>query len=166
MNDHIADEKIAHIQRLYNTNATAKELFDWLASREKGANFTNASRASQMTGENYYDVIALFRELDELGLGRFIPGRKGGKSRFEWIYDVRSLGNAAKGVTVALREVPPDATDDEDDGDEDSSTLSNDVLIHEFQLRTGSKIQLALPSDLTAREADRIGAWIRTLPFE
>ena len=166
MNGIMNEDKIAQLRKLYQEDRSAKSLLDWLAGRQNSAQMTNVERAVQVTGESYGDIVTVFRKLDNAGLGRFMVGRKGHKTRIEWSFDVKSLGNAARGSSMGLKEAPErgisDADEDSGGQDVDDSTL----LSHEFQVRPDFKLMLVLPADLSAREADRIANWIRTLPFD
>lgn len=146
------------LRALRDADPTAKALFDWFSTRLKGARTTKARVAAERTGCDYADIISLFRRLDELGVGRFLVGRKGQESRMEWSYDVHTLVLLSNGEIDLAEAVAEDAPefDEEEAGN----------VRHRYALRPNYEIELALPADLRPREADRLANWIRTLPFE
>lgn len=163
MNNVVNDTKAPALRKLYKDSETGKALMDWLASRQYGATVTTARRAAQVTGQDYRAMIKVMKELDEMEVGRFLTGRKGQESRIEWAFDVRSLGKVASGGGSRLEEVPADAETDEEDAADAHS--ADDTIPHVFQLRPDMKVEIALPEDLTDREADRLASWIKSLPF-
>lgn len=164
MNNTVSDAKASELKRLYKSNLVAKSLFDSLASRQNGATVTKARRAAQITGQDYRDMVRLLKELGEMGVGRFLAGRKGQETRIEWAFDVRSLGKVAAGGGSRLEEVPADAEIEEDEGAAETAA-ADETIPHVFQLRPDMKVEIALPEDLTDREADRLASWIKSLPF-
>lgn len=145
------------LRSLYRSDETASAFFDWFNSRGKGSRETKARVASDRTGRNYFEIVELFREFDNLGLGKFVVGRRGAETRFEWSYDVKSLARIATGEADEAEDVPEDARED-DEGE--------DMLEHSFNLRPELTVTLRLPENFTAREAERLSRWITSLPFE
>jgi hypothetical protein len=165
MNTQMNNELIDGLKRLYVQDQTAKALLDKLAERKNGATVTKAKRAATVTGQEYRRIIAVFKELEELGLGRFLAGRKGHDSRMEWAFDVRTLGPVARGAKMQLAEVPFDSEDDdEDSGDADAT--ESDLILHAFQLRPDCSVEVTLPADVTQKEVERLGLWLRSIPFD
>lgn len=156
-------ELIEGLKRLYGRDPTAKVLLDKLSERKNGATLTKAKRAATISGEEYRRVIAVFKELEELGLGRFVAGRKGHDSRMEWAFDVRTLGPVARGAKMALEEVPFDA---EDDDETNGRETESGLIMHAFQLRADCSVEIKLPVDVTQKEVERLGMWLRSIPFE
>jgi len=155
----VAPSNIAsRVSGLYRDHDTARALFDWFHSRTNSARETKARVASQRTDRDYGDIVELFKKLDEIGVGQYIVGRKGGETRFVWSFDVKSLALIALGESDELLSIPSDAPQDDDDPE--------DELKHEFALRANMTITVRLPTDLTAREAERLAGWIRSLPFD
>ena len=100
-------------------------------------------------GATRREAIDLLNRLEELGLGSFTVGRKGGKSRLVW--------NA--GAQLSLRRTATDPSG----GPAHASSASD--LVHTYRLRPDSTVEVRLPVDLTSDEADRFSTFIRTLPF-
>lgn len=132
--------------------------FDYLASRKRfPADLTldDASRALPKVSKP--DLIAIFRDLDALGLAEFRMGRRGFKTRLTWIARPADVASAWRGE---LQEVAIG-----DDSDEDSILESEDFVEHVYQLRRELQVRLELPADLTEKEAAKLARWIETLPF-
>ncbi len=56
---------------------------------------------------------------------------------------------------------------EEDNGDEEDERFDPaGTIMHKFQLRPHWQVDLALPLDLTEREAARLSEFIKTLPFD
>lgn len=162
MNDS-PDQRISQqIQHLAATNGAAGSLFTLFAKRQKDSRETSVERAARKAGVDYSSMLQVFRELDEIGVGRFIPGRHGHASRISWHYSIQSLGKIALGKGRKLDSVSPDAETEEPEA---SSLADGAEVEHEFQLRSDLKIKFALPSDLSEREAERLGAFLKTLPL-
>lgn len=152
------------LKALCSENDVAQKLFAGFAGRAKDARETTVVRAAWLAGADYYAMLAVFRELDQLGAGRFIPGRHGYQSRMEWAFSIRSLGQVAQGQKAKPEEVAADAIV-EDETDEAGPGSGVKSLRHEFQLREGFRARFDLPSDMTDKEAERLAAFIKTLPF-
>ena len=145
------------LRDLYRTDKTALALINWFYSRGKGSRETKARVAADRTGREYSEIVELFRKFDDLGLGRFVVGRRGAETRFEWNYDVKSIVRIATGEADEAEDVPQDAQED-DEGE--------DMLEHSFNLRPELTVTLRLPETFTAREAERLSGWIKSLPFD
>jgi len=116
MNDVFQPSTVQAVQTLYEANQDAKKLFDWAASLKKDAAETSLERLMAVLGISRKSAVALAQELEAAGCGRFIVGRKGAKSRFEWHYSRVSLGQAAVGETEKIEPVSTDlATEAEED---------------------------------------------------
>ncbi len=157
------------LKSLYVTDAIAKSVLDEFASRQRNQQRTkldqlllrlsNAGKVASRTG-----VINVLRKLEEYGCGNFITGRKGHPSRFEWQYDLSSVGKAAAGGTQSIEEIQP--IDDEEDNNGEATPTPSNAIEHKYQLRSDWQVGIKLPSDLTAREAARLSEFIKTLPFD
>jgi hypothetical protein len=102
-------------------------------------------------------VIRTFKALDEYGCGTFKAGRKGWPSRFEWTAQMVSVGQAASGETEQVEETVEAETEEEE---------PIAALKHVFRLRADVMVSFELPRDFTPTEADRLAAFVKTLPFE
>ena len=159
------------LKALYASDLTAKAVLDQFASRQRNQQTTKLEQLlfrlnNSGVGVAKADVIGVLRKLDELGCGDFRTGRKGHPTRFEWKYDLVSVGKAAAGGTQAVEEIQPTA--DQDNGDEEAAvkTIPEGSIQHTFQLRPGWQIEITLPADLSTREAGRLSEFVKTLPFD
>jgi len=100
----------------------------------------------------------LFKSLQDLECGKFIPGRHNHRSRFAWEVELTSVARAAAGEPrePQLAESDSGVEDDSDDW----------LLTHTFHLREDFEAHVDLPYDLTREEADRFAMFIKALPFE
>lgn len=132
-------------------------------------------------------AINLLRELEGLGYGMFKVGRKGHPSRFEWSIDPEELrkllddddeqqtARASEEASVAPEKpaptrmsfmgqpatVEPPTTP----ARAPQPTAGTDIQ-HQYVLRPDYRVSLNLPDDLTPREAEVLGEWVRNLSFE
>lgn len=146
------------IADLYRNDDCARALFDWFHNRTNSARETKARVASDRTGFEYGYIVELLKKLDDIGVGKYVVGRKGAETRIIWEFDVKSLAKIALGESQELQSVPTDAPQDDDDPE--------DEIKHDFALRPDKTVMFRLPVNLTQREADRLASWIRSLPFE
>lgn len=107
MNSQIGDRVRSDLQALRMRDAGAKAFFDWAANRTNDAAETSVDRISQKMQSSYAEARDLAKRLCEIGLGDFVIGRKGWKSRIRWKFSLRSLGKAAAGEDVPLERVDP-----------------------------------------------------------
>lgn len=159
MNDLSSTEASDRLRKMYQRSLSAKALFDWFDSRTNSARETKARVASAQTNCDYGEIIELFKELADIGVGQYVVGRKGAETRIVWEYDVKGLSRIAKGDVQELIGVPAGAIKDDD------PEAGDDIMAHEFVLRPGLKVTLRLPIDLSDREADRLAGWVKSLPF-
>jgi hypothetical protein len=110
---------------------------------------------------NRAEIVALMKALEDVGVGKFVHGRSGHPSRFEWSTSLKSVGQAAVGEAVELEDIEGELEDDDQTEEEEVETVE-----HSFKLRPELDIALVLPEDLTVREAERLATFIRSLPFE
>lgn len=150
------------LRLLYSGNPTAKMLMDHFAGRQRDRAETTVDRLfERLIAEGKpvtrSDLVQVFRELQGLGAGSFIVGRKGHPSRFRWSVSSVELGKAAPGGEASVP-VPRPA--------KSQSRERSDVISHRFVLRADFTVSFLLPSDLSSAEAARLSDFVRTLPFE
>lgn len=115
MNDAVTGAQRAFLENFCKSDECAAALFDWAAKRKKDANFTNIERLSWLTNWEEREIRRVAQALQDEGFCRFIPGRKGHKSRIEWYYSIRSMAQIALGEPVELSEIGPDVIDEIED---------------------------------------------------
>ena len=159
----------AGLRELYRDNEVARRLFDDFAGRRKDRSMTPASRAAYLADASHGEIIALFRELDRLRVGEFKIGRRGSKTRIEWLFSMRSLGEVAKGEANQPEEIDPAQLADRDAPEDESLEADADDtewIVHPFQLRPDLRVSIKLPTNLTSKEAERLAGFIRQVPFD
>jgi hypothetical protein len=163
MNYHIDQEKISKIQALYQADLIAKKFFDFAATRERSSE-TTVRRVASHLSEGNRQVIKLFKKLEEIGLGTFVVGRHGAKSRFRWLFSLPSVGKVARMETKKLEEINPEPGP-ESESEDQADASDKEVITHSYQIRRDVAVRIALPYDLNEKEAERMAIWIRTLPL-
>ena len=175
----VPDDSLKSLTTLYASNPAAKAVLDEFASRQRSQQVTTLDQLllrlnDSGVGVARADVIGVLRKLAELGYGYFITGRRGHRTRFEWKYDLVSVGNAASGGTQVVEKIQPGSAQDNDDDDFPAALSAGSVaettpegaIRHTFQLRPDWQIELTLPADLSVREASRLSEFVKTLPFD
>lgn len=114
MTSDIENDVQERIKALYREDDTARDFLDQCAERAKDASSISIDRMAYLLDSSRQTAIELARELEEAGVGTFMVGRRGHKSRFEWEYSCISVGKVAAGETTALEE-PEDAEEEIDD---------------------------------------------------
>jgi hypothetical protein len=111
------------LRQLYRQSPVAQAFLDHVARRERDQSETKIDRILvRLRAEKHdfprHDIIALFRELEELGCGQFVEGRRGWPSRFVWSVGLRSVGSAAAGESQPIAQISAEQeTSDEDSSD-------------------------------------------------
>jgi hypothetical protein len=154
-----ANKQVDGLKKLYRSSASARKLLDYCAGRERNARMSPVDRVCTVTGLSRAEVIDVFREFEGLSLGRFVVGRRGQPSRFEWQVAMVSAGQAATGEAAEI-----ESDDIEDVGDEPDEA-SSEGLKHTFRLRPDFPVEFELPANLTPAEAGRLADFVKTLPF-
>jgi hypothetical protein len=155
------------LQQTYRRSDKYAAVFDYLAERQRNYRETKPEILVMRMRESGTDlerseIISFFRELETAGCGKYIEGRRGHSSRFEWYAPMNGVGLAAKGEQnlveglVASEAVPPVNVDSLD---------REESIAHTFYLRPDFPIKILLPKDLRSVEAERIADWVKTLPF-
>jgi hypothetical protein len=149
--------ELTKLREAYSSGVAAKAMLDDFASRTNNQRITKVDQIlNRVRSANVqrWEVIALFRKLEELEHGKFIEGRKGHPSRFVWSSSPIDVGKAAQGDIAPINMVSIDAS--ADDGLEE-------LRDYVFPLRNGTDATFELPVDLTLKEAERLSAFIKTL---
>lgn len=107
------------------------------------------------------DVINVMHDLNDLQLGRFLTGRRKSPSRFEWSISAGSVARAAQGEADEILPFSPAAPA----GKEKERQTRDAIREFSFPLRRDFSIDFTLPLDLTTVEAERISAFLKTLPI-
>lgn len=86
------------LRKLHDAN-TAARFFDWVIDnnyRER-AGVTEIDQIVTASRAERGEVVSLCKELEKLGIGRFMVGRRGKPSRIEWNYDLLEISKIAIG---------------------------------------------------------------------
>jgi hypothetical protein len=147
------------LRKFYKESAAARGVLDHFAGRERDWSATPVDRLVYNVGvegseASRGDVIEVLRRLEALGCGRYVVGRRGHSSRFEWKVSMVSAGQYAAAERDDIAKLADDV------GEEGESTRK-----HPFNLRRDMKIELELPVDLTPAEAERVAKFVLTLPL-
>lgn len=109
-------------------------------------------------------VVRIMQDLENAGFGRFVPGRGTKRSRFEWTkLDTAGLPSYGFSRAIVSSPVAP-VTAVAVDTQLTSPTPSADTHRISFGLRKDFTVDLQLPRDLTADEAQRLSNVILALP--
>jgi hypothetical protein len=159
----MTDEQViesAQLRKLYGGNPAAKAVLDHFATRQRDRTETTVDRVFELLlseGKTLAraELVQVFRELQDLGAGVFVVGRKGHPSRFRWSVSATQLARSAAGddEPVQLTALPS------------APREFSDVIAHRFVLRPNFTVTFQLPSDLSSTEASRLSDFLRTLPF-
>ena len=156
----VEEVNLVNLRALYGEHDSAKAVLDHFASRERNRKTTTIDRIylNLSTHVSRGDIIWVFRELENCGCGKFVVGRRGQPSRFEWSVEMVGVGQAAAGETDQF----PGEVSLEDEREENGD---NDFFEHKFHLRRDLSVTIELPTDLTPQEAARMSRFIETLPL-
>lgn len=153
---------------LADRNDLARSFLESLADRMHNRKVTTVERVMKKFKARRREVVDLFKAMAEIGLGEFVPGRRTQSSRFVWTTRMTEVGRVVIGEDAEIEQI--DSDDLEDDLEDEINIEEDDEFFdsyeHTFKLRAGFEpLVLALPKDLTQQEADRLAAFIKTLPL-
>lgn len=152
---------IEKLRALAKSTDAVQAFFEHLANRQKNYRVTTVHHGMRISGGSRNEIVQLFKQMAELGLGAFITGRRGGESRFEWSVGMLETAHAVSGETEEIEPI--------DEAELESSPEDEDaeLIEHSYVLRKDTApIRFALPHDLSAQEAQRLSKFILTLPLE
>jgi hypothetical protein len=175
---------------IYQAQPAARKVFDWIRQADIEENRTTVEELIDNCGISRRHAVNLLRALADAGYGEFKVGRKGHPSRFEWSEAPQLLADWIEGHDGGS----PDELDDELDEltpkPSDSLVAGNgelfvemfpqtehepvatatsraiELIEHSYVLRPKLRLVVKLPADLSAREAEVLGEWIKNLSFE
>jgi hypothetical protein len=158
------DIDVAGLRDLYKASVVAQAALDHFGRRRKNSGITTVDRLQERLVRlghevSRNEVVDLLRTLGKLGCGKFVVGRRGGRSRLRWSVGLREVGQLAAGEDVA---VPQLETAEHEEGDGPEAGANRE---HRYWLRPELEVLLELPPNLTASEASRLADFIRTLPM-
>lgn len=155
---------IRKLKELYRTNPAAQAMLDEFARRERNRTETKVDNLLSLKVNDRPiirgEIIQVLQELERIGCGTFIVGRKGHPSRFQWTVGLPSVGKAAAGEDVPLDVISEEEREQADELPE------GELETYAFPLRPNLKVKLELPTDLSSAEASRLADFIKALPFD
>lgn len=168
----ISSELSEHLRACYAARPEFAELFRFLAAKKRS---TGQLVVSKLAAEDDLRTIGsgsgrkravldLFKELQELGVGALIVGRRGKQTRFKWAEDVTMLdvARAALGEPEESRSVEAGLTASSSSGPRHAVP---GFVAHQLVVRPGLTLRLDLPEDFSSDEAERLASFVRALPF-
>lgn len=146
----------------YDQDEVVCAICDHMAERPKNQKSTRLHRMLHHLNREGYDfkrsaVIAAFRQLQEADCGRYVEGRHGYKSRFDWSVKSMLLRDTVDGK---------ESVESVEEIDDDFEEYESEMIEHTYVLRPDLTIVLELPEDITPREAQRISQFIDSLSFD
>lgn len=154
------------LRNAYSSDSALAAICDELASRQRKQKKTKLRRILHLLAQatddppKKHQVILAFRTLEDLGAGKYVEGRHGHASRFEWDVNTLEACRAAQGEEADEEEMQAVAPDDVENDTEEN------ILDHYFNLRADYQLELQLPVDLSQEEAERLATFVRSLPLE
>ncbi|OSJ13746.1 hypothetical protein BST63_18880 [Bradyrhizobium canariense] len=143
------------------------DFFEWASSLKLSPRETTYEELQSILKMNRTETLSYAADIEKAGIGERIVGRRKAKSRIRWLYTPQSIAAAARGLSDNLEPVSssnfPVATAS---ADVVSSAQDSGEADHVFQLRRDRRVTFRLPKDLTSKEADRLAAFLKTLPME
>jgi hypothetical protein len=157
------DPRVKRIKELYNQDENIRAFCDYLARRELNRHDWSIGSLEGPTRLGRGALIEVFRKFEKIDLGKFIVGRRGHPSRFDWEVTPLSVGKIAVGEASKLT-LPTEDEMDSAEGDDPASSPPA-LIRHSFRLRPDFTWEFQLPMNLTPTEAARLADFIKTLPF-
>lgn len=136
------------------------------------------------------DVIDAAHMMDKQGIVKYVVGRRGGDTRILWQFDTGDLSEDAEeggeeaeivhsGARLApeMGQISPLVSPPRSGGSEFSAPVAapaspsiaaqqpGAAIDHFFRVRPDFAITISLPTDFSLAEAERLAAFIKTLPF-
>jgi len=97
------DEVVLALRALCARNAGARAFFTWADSeRQNSASSTSIDVLERKSGLGRSASIALLKDLEKIGCGKYIVGRHRKKTRISWDYGLKSIARAARGEIERL----------------------------------------------------------------
>lgn len=150
------------LKQVANANSTAGVVATSLALRERLRHFSDIRRTKMgliKRGEKIVDndYKKFWKDLEALGVGSIVYGRKGNADRFEWHYNLKRIASAAiDGTDIELNRI--EIKDNQPTTKIPIKLVKPGVTQRNvyIMLRDGISLNLNVPSDLTKNEIDLI----------
>lgn len=161
---------IEKIRDLYSSKLVARKIFDYWAQRRQDRQESLLTRTADEAKVDEEEAKNFFRELEAIGLGRYIKRSRGGQARFEWgigeeydyTYSLIAVARTAQGKNESLEFYDSYVNESHED-EEDAQDGPNQVVSIKADIGTMS-IYLDLPSNFDPDDdLEELIALIRTL---
>jgi len=149
------------ITRLHDQNEAARRIIDNFAERQNGNSSTTTDEGleiSGLQGHHRVKITEVFKKLEGMGCGRFVPGRKTHPSRFVWETKPATIKEALEGPKEQPAPPPPTPLSEA----EAAAQAASRIITYRFPMR-GDFLEVRLPFDLKRSEAERLAQFIESL---
>ncbi|MBO0733484.1 MAG: hypothetical protein J2P49_04045 [Methylocapsa sp.] len=96
----MSKEIVEELRQLAAANKVVRDLFDYLSKRARSSKFIRIDQFCKILDISSKQAVYICRTLERSGCGKFITGRRGHRSRFEWHFNFIKLGKAAAGEEI------------------------------------------------------------------
>lgn len=144
------------LKALYARDSAGRKICDYLTTYSRNRTAIGVDNFAWNLKLPAEEVKRVFQELQNLGLGRYVMGR-----RFEWSLPLTVVARVATGTSND----PLHVDESENRVGAADNGASNEVIRHAYNLRPDYVATIVLPASLTVSEANRLADFIRTLPF-
>lgn len=145
------------IQQIAQSSPVAKEVFKVLEKRQRFRKRSDISRIYREIKSTHMstdpkEVLNVFKELQSLGVGSIVIGRKNNPNRFIWKYNLKEVAKAAKNKDVSLNNL--DTFKEGPSKAETINTASKTVFKSSTVSKTYPVIQITLRLPVDTRMED------------
>lgn len=162
----------SQITRLHDQNEVARRIIDSFIHSVSGEGpdhgaLTTATTTDQalevsgLQGHQRVKITEIFKKLEEIGCGRFVPGRRTHPSRFVWEVKPLAVAQALKEgqeTTMEPTELPSTEA-------QTAEQAASRIITYKFPMR-GDFLEVRLPFNLKRNEAERLAQFIESLAAE
>jgi hypothetical protein len=141
---------------LYKTDYYVKFLLDEKAAREPQPNWNGITDVDDLEKKKTWDrqiIVSALRKLGNCGCGRYVVGRRQGKTRLEWSVEGIRIARIVAGKPAPAHAVAPHTNGEVK------------CMEHRVLLRPSVEVRLRLPEDMTKDEAEKLAGIVRNLWF-
>jgi len=140
MTNSVTTDTVAGLKGMYAQDDAARKFFEWAANRQNDATQTSIDYLAQKAVTDRRRAIEIAKELEALGCGEFLVGRRGAKSRIVWEVSLKSIGRAATGKAGVVESLDPELMAETVDLKDDTPTGSSSLTIGEAKKRLAESL--------------------------
>lgn len=155
---------VQKIREIAGESEVHTRFFEWLAGRQKHSAETSVDYGMRIVrGASRADIIKMYRALDEVGLGRFLIGRRGGESRMLWYVNLADLGQVYEGSLDEL-DLLAEFDDEEEKEEFDYPSQNLDQPMEwKFPVRRGVFVTVTLSGSYTEEDSKAMADHVMTI---